>query len=315
MVCPAVPVQIPPQGTALRTPFPGGRATGQDRMARPLAVFLCIMLLSIWTGDGAALQALQEPEGATPSARGRWVAQKVEDRETGRDAQFTLRMRLYDCRDRMRERSLSLLTLRAAEQGTDGDRTLIRMTYPNDVAGIGFLVWEHPEADDERFLYLPSLGRTRRIAVSEAQDSFVGSDFTYEDIGGREFAAYTYRLHADADPQPTWTAADGATYPVYRLESRSRDLSVRFPRIVSLVRRDNFVVVGAEVYNQRGDLQKRFDVKRLEQVDGYWTAFEMAMQDFLQETRTELVIEHAAYDTGISADAFTRRELERGRLP
>ena len=37
------------------------------------------------------------------------------------------------------------------------------------------------------FLFLPALGRVRRIAGSERQESFVGSDFTYEDIGGREF--------------------------------------------------------------------------------------------------------------------------------
>ena len=76
----------------------------------------------------------------------------------------------------------------------DGDRLLIRFTYPNDIRGTGFLVWEHPNSDDERFLYLPSLGRVRRIAGTEAQESFVGSDFTYEDIGGREFDDYTLRV-------------------------------------------------------------------------------------------------------------------------
>ncbi len=227
-----------------------------------------------------------------------------------------MRMRLYDRRDRVRERALTLLSMRGgAGRPVDGDRTLIRFTYPNDIDGTGFLVWEHPDAEDERFLYLPSLGRTRRIAGSEAQESFVGSDFTYEDIGGREFDDYDYVLVDEAGTPAVWKAADGSTHPAHRLESRSKDPNARYPRVVSLVRQDNFVVVGAEIYNRRGGVQKSFEVLRLEQVDGYWTTLEMKMTDLVQNTRTELVFEDVAYDVGLSADTFTRRELERGRRP
>src|SRR5688500_7856168 len=173
---------------------------------------------------------------AQPTAE--WVARQIQARETGRDSRAELRMRLHDRQGRVRERALTLLTLRGAKGS--GDRTLIRFTYPNDIRDTAFLVWEHPGADDERFLYLPALGRVRRIAGAETQDSFVGSDFTYEDISGREFDSYTYAMvEADA----TWTAPDGQRAPAYRIESRARDAQARFPRIVSTIRKDNFVVV------------------------------------------------------------------------
>jgi hypothetical protein len=190
-----------------------------------------------------------------------------------------------------------------------GDRTLIRFSEPNDIKGTAFLVWEHPNADDERFLFLPSLGRARRIASEETQGSFVGSDFTYEDIGGREFESYTYRLIGDG---ATWTGADGAAHKVYTLESRSRDANARFPRVVSSVRQDNFVVVKADIYNKRDEIQKTYEVRRLEKTDGYWTALEMRMADLLARTSTELVMERVEYDVGLTADHFSRRELERG---
>ena len=82
-------------------------------------------------------------------------------------------MRLFDRQGRMRERTMTLVTLRGT--GARGDRVLTRFTYPNDIRGTSFLVWEHPAADDERFLYLPALGRVRRIAGAEKQESFVGS--------------------------------------------------------------------------------------------------------------------------------------------
>src|SRR3982751_5505985 len=128
------------------------------------------------------------------------IARRVQDRDTGRDSRAEMRMKLFDRHGRVRERAMTIVTLRGhdhpgvAPSAPDGDRLLIRFTYPNDIRGTSFLVWEHPKSDDERFLYLPSLGRVRRIAGTETQESFVGSDFSYEDIGGREFDDYTYTL-------------------------------------------------------------------------------------------------------------------------
>src|SRR5215217_3601919 len=144
------------------------------------------------------------------------VARKIQDRDTGRDSRFTMRMKLSDRHDRVRERLLDVITLRgrtapgAPSTAPDGDRLLIRFNYPNDIKGTSFLVWEHPSAEDERFLYLPSLGRVRRIAGAETQESFVGSDFTYEDIGGREFDDYTYAL---VEENASWSPSAGAARP------------------------------------------------------------------------------------------------------
>jgi hypothetical protein len=231
------------------------------------------------------------------------IARNVQDRDTGRDSRAELRMKLFDRRGRARDRSLTLLTLRR----TDGDRSLIRFTYPNDIRGTGFLVWEHPQGEDERFLYLPSLGRVRRIAGSEAQESFVGSDFSYEDIGGREFDDYSYAL---LDDNSSWTAPGGQPRPAYRLESRRKDATVEFPRVVSLVLKDSFVVVQADVYNRRNEKQKVYTVGRLDQVQGIWTVLASVMTNDLDRTRTELAVDKIAYNTGVTESAFSRRELE-----
>ena len=250
------------------------------------------------------------------------VARRVQDRETGRDSRQTLRMKLVDRRDRVRERALEVTTLRgrdapgAPAAAPDGDRLLIRFTYPNDIRGTGLLVWEHPAAEDERFLYLPSLGRVRRIAGSETQDSFAGSDFTYEDIGGREFDDYTYAFSGADGESAAWTPpAGGPPRPAWRLESRRRDPSVTFPRVVSLVLKDSFVVVHADIYNRRDERQKVYAVRRLEPIDGIWTVMDSEIANQLEKTRTQLVVEKADYNVGLKEADFTRRELERGARP
>ena len=244
------------------------------------------------------------------------IARRIQDRDTGRDGRSAMRMRLYDRRGRARERALTMLTLRGRGPGRsapgapEGDRLLIRFTLPNDIRGTSFLVWEHPDADDERFLYLPSLGRVRRIDGSEAQESFVGSDFTYEDIGGREFDEYTYAL---VDENASWTAPSGGTArPAWRLQSTRKDESAEFPRVVSLVLKDSFMVVAADIYNRRSEKQKTYTVRRLEQVQGIWTALDAEMSNALEQTRTELVVETSEYNVGLKDADFSRRELERG---
>ena len=166
----------------------------------PRASIVILAVCVLWSFEWRSAR------GQSPSADD--IARRVQDRDTGRDARSTFRMKLVDRRGRVRERAMTLISLRGRgnpgvpDTAPDGDRLLIRFTHPSDIRGTSFLVWEHPSSEDERFLYLPSLGRVRRIAGAETQESFVGSDFTYEDIGGRELDEYTYAL---IDQQASWS--------------------------------------------------------------------------------------------------------------
>jgi Outer membrane lipoprotein-sorting protein len=277
------------------------------RLVLPCLSLACLALPSV-----AAQPA--PPSRLTADA----VARRIQDRDAGRDSKFTMRMKLADRHERIRERVLEVATLRgrqapgAAPGAPDGDRRLIRFSYPNDIRGTSFLVWEHPSAEDERFLFLPSLGRVRRIAGSETQDSFVGSDFTYEDIGGRELDEYTYSFSGADAENVSWSEPGGQPRPAWRLESKRKDASAQFPRVVSLVLKDSFVVVQADVFNRRTERQKVYTVRRLERIEGIWTVMDSEMADLSGKTRTGLVVETADYNVGLTDADFSRRVLERG---
>jgi hypothetical protein len=259
------------------------------------------MALALVTHPEAATGRGQAGKTPTPD----WVAVQVQDRDTGRDSRAELGMRLYDRQGRVRERAMTLLTRRAS--GTSGDRMLIRFTYPNDIRNTAFLVWEHPGAEDERFLYLPALGRVRRIASDEKQDSFVGSDLSYEDIGGRELADYEYAFTA-ADS--SWTAPDGTRHDAWSLESSAKDANAKYPRAVSLVLKDRFIVVHADIFNRRQEREKTYDVRQLGQVDGIWTVLDLVVVNERDRTRTELTTRSIRYNVGLTENDFTRRQLE-----
>lgn len=267
-------------------------------------------LVTLVAACGLAATAAPPPQAAPaapPEGSAEWVAARIDARDTGRDSRLAMTMRLVDRQGRARERTLVITTLAAA--GARGDRVLVRFLGPADIRGTGFLVWEHAQKDDERFLYLPALGRVRRIAGAEAQESFVGSDLSYEDIGGRKLSDYTYKM---AETSATWTDAQGTAHPAWRIESMAKDASARYPRTLSLVRKDAFVIVEAQVFNRRGEREKQYTVSRLDRLGGIWTVMDATMANEATRTRTTLVVSDARYNTGLAEDAFSRRELEQG---
>jgi hypothetical protein len=254
------------------------------------------------------LIALLTASLAAPAAQdsAEWVARQVRDRNTGRDSRAEMRMRLFDRQGRVRERVLTMLRLRG-EKGK-GDRALLRFTYPNDIRNTAFLVWEHPGVeDDERFLYLPALGRVRRIAGQEKDESFVGSDLSYEDIGGRDISDYTYAFTAD---DTSWTAPDGTRLPAWLLESKAKDPNAQLPRSVSFVLKERFIITAADVFNRRNERVKHFEVRRLERIEGIWTALDVVMSNERDNTRTELTTTSIDYNVGLTEEDFSRRQLE-----
>src|SRR5688572_13323775 len=198
---------------------------------------LLVLRRPLTAGAGSPLgvpSAIRRAERAAASGRGRqaavtadWIARQVDERDTGRDSRLTMQMRLFDRQGRARERTLRVDGLRGRSGG--GDRVLVRFTYPNDIAGTGFLVWERPGGDDDRFLFLPALARVRRITGAERQESFVGSDFTYEDIGGRALDDYTYTL---VQEDGSWLDSFGVRHPAWRLESKARDADALYPKVI-----------------------------------------------------------------------------------
>ena len=75
------------------------------------------------------------------------------------------------------------------EYGKDiNDLTSMVMIFntPASVKDTRFLQIENKDKDDDKFIYLPTLKQTRRIAASEGTKSFMGTDATYDDMSSRE---------------------------------------------------------------------------------------------------------------------------------
>ena len=228
-----------------------------------------------------------------------WVARQVDQRDTGRDASLEMEMHLVDKKGIQRLRRLFIVR----KNFGGSDKFFLKFTYPNDIEGTAFLVWEHEDDDSERFLFLPEIGRVRRIASREKDENFAGTDFSYEDISGRRFTDYTYKLVRES------YSYNGRE--CYVLGSYPKEKNPRFPKVISLVRKDNFVPIKAGYYNKHGKLAKNYEVISLEIVDGVWTPLEMVMENTVTGHKTTISVKKVRYNQGIPDDRFTRSELKR----
>jgi hypothetical protein len=227
------------------------------------------------------------------------IAKKVDRRERGKDAEVFLEMILIDKKDKVRRRKLKIF--RKDYEGKD--KLLLKFLYPKDIKGTSFLVWEHKGRDNERFLYLPALGRIRRIATSQREENFAGSDFSYEDISGWKLEDYRYRL---INEKELYQGRE-----CFLLAYHSKDNDAKYPMIKVWIRKDNFVNVRSEYFNRRGELEKVFKVLDLKKIEGIWTPLKLLMENLKSKHKSIIKVEKIKYNQNIGDRLFTKREMKR----
>ena len=52
----------------------------------------------------------------------------------------------------------------------------------------------HVNDDDDQWLYLPALGRVKRISSSNKSGSFMGSEIAFEDFSGNDYRKYEWEF-------------------------------------------------------------------------------------------------------------------------
>jgi outer membrane lipoprotein-sorting protein len=216
------------------------------------------------------------------------VMAKVDDVVNGaRDQSSTMTIVLTDKGGAQKTRELQML-----QKGRD--KRLARFLAPADQRGIAFLSLP----DDVQYVYLPAFGKVRRVASHVKNTSFAGTDFTYEDMEAVRMADRW---------QPRIQKEEQGSI-VLELTLRPGKSS-QYSRILLWVRADIFYPVKMEQYDRSGKLVKVLTRDKLQQVQGYWTAFETTMQDVQKQHVTKMTITQVALDAGVPDSAFTERAL------
>ncbi len=265
-------------------------------MARKI-VLLCLTFLLMTSGFiGPACAQSAE-------LTGRDIALKVYDRPDGDDQRGIMHMTLINRRGRTRERTLLSFS---KEYGKDS-KSLMFFQSPADVKGTGFLQYDYddPDQEDDRWLYLPALKKVRRISGSSKNDYFMGTDFTYDDMGNRAVEEDHHKLlrEEEVDSLKCWV-----------LESTPKDEDYMYSRTVRWIRQDALLPVKVEFYDRHGNLLKALTIPDIRKQDGFWAMFRMEMDNLQEKHKTILEIEEIHYNVGLKDNLFRVSTLERGRI-
>lgn len=219
----------------------------------------------------------------------------------GKDFKARMIMKLISGGGQERTRELTMLRKNSGAPGGD-QKYFIYFFQPADVKDMTFMVYKYPDRDSDRWLFIPSLNMVRRIAAQDKRSSFVGSDFSYEDVSGRNLNDDSHSLEKEEK--------SGAR-DCYVIKSVPRKGDVEYNYKLSWIDKVNFLPLKEEYYDKRNELYKVFTADEVKDVKGFPTVTRRTMKNTQSGHRTEVSFTKADYNSGIPENIFTERFLKQ----
>ena len=236
------------------------------------------------------------------------IVNKVDTRDDGDNGIGTMKMILIDKHKNRRVRDMK----KYSKDFGEDIYSAIFFLSPSDVKNTAFLTYDYDDGakDDDQWLYLPALKKSKRIASNDKSASFMGSDFTYSDMTSRNIEDYSYKLAKEAKV---------GLHKVWVIESKPKTQKTidetGYTKSYMFVRQDNFVVIRALHFMTDDGKKKYMDVKKLEQIDGIWVATEIEMKTKKGKKTlhtTILKFNDVKFNQGLDDNFFTVRQIEKG---
>lgn len=229
------------------------------------------------------------------------IVENVYNRPTGKDQTGKLTMTLINSRGDQRVRVIRQFV---KDLGTM-EKKIMFFISPADVRNTSFMNWSYDKAgkDDDQWIFLPALKKIKRISSDSKSDYFMGSDFTYDDLGDR---------HPENDTHKLLREEKFNDEDCYVIESIPNEEEYMYSRTVTWVIKDKWIGQKKEFYDEDGELLKRLSVKKYEKIKEYWIIITSEMHNVQKKHTTKMELADLKLDTGIPVNKFTERMMIRG---
>ncbi|MDR1353505.1 MAG: outer membrane lipoprotein-sorting protein [Treponema sp.] len=187
------------------------------------------------------------------------------------------------------------------------DRLMIVFQQPAAVRGTRFLTLEKAAGSKDQWIYLPSLGKVRRIAASEGSSSFMGTDMSYDDLN-----AQSRRSDEDTHTLLREEPYNGAS--CYVIQSVPKDSAYQYGKMILWIDKTTLVNYKIEMYDRRGTLVKLMESSGFHAVQGYLTPAEIKVSTLVAGTSTTIHTDIIKYGDPVPEGVFTTAYLETGRV-
>jgi hypothetical protein len=194
-----------------------------------------------------------------------------------------------------------------SKDGPNGARSIIVFLQPASIAGSRFLTMENKNAPDDRWIFMPNLGKVRRMAASEGSGSFMGTDFSFDDI------ASTSRS-ADLDTHTFLKEENLGATPCYVIQSVPKDGAYQYSKMVQWIAKDTSIVMKIELYDKRNTLIKTVEMSGIKTIQDKTTVTVTKMTTHAAGTSTTITNEIVKYNDPVPEGVFTTSFLETGKV-
>ena len=257
-----------------------------------------LLLAAISTALARSQETQNTLKTQVPPLTAREIAQKVYDRELGDDVTTTGSMALISKNGRTRLREF---TIHGKDYGPD-IKQLVRFMTPADIAGTGFLSLEKEDGTTEQFLFLPALGRTRRIVSSQKNRSFVNTDFTYEDMQRRPVDNWQHTLNGCEQIN------NSECFIITSTAKPTTDTA--YSQVKSWIAKDSFMPMKVKFWNKKGKHTKTYQVQTFKNIQNIMTETEVVMENLEKGHKTIIKNNSVTYNQNLADIIFSKRHLE-----
>jgi len=188
------------------------------------------------------------------------------------------------------------------ERAGSRDYQLFQFLEPADVRGTSLLTHQDPKGDDSQWLYLPELRRVKRISSSGKTGSFMGSEFTYEDVGGNTLDRFKYTKLADDNYKGK---------PCYVLEKTPTYANSGYTKIKMWISKDANLVLRQDFFDRKNSLLKIMTFDGHKQYGSTWRSQKISVENLQTKKKSVLEFTSRKMKSGLSNDLFTERNLQR----
>jgi hypothetical protein len=193
-----------------------------------------------------------------------------------------------------------------SKDGPNGSRMLIVFQRPASVAGARFLTMDNASGGEDRWIFLPSLGKIRRVAASEGGGNFMGTDFSYDDISSLD-------RKIDMDTHTLLREETLNEKPCYVIQSVPKDSGYQYSKTITWIDKVQSLIYKSEMYNRRNELTKVMEMSGYKDVQGRLTPAQTKVSTLSAGTSTTIYMDIIKYDDPIPEGVFTTAYLETGR--
>ncbi len=200
-------------------------------------------------------------------------------------------------------------------------KDLVIFTTPQ-VKGMGTLTWTYMSLgrQQDSWLWIPSLRKIRKISTANSDDSFLGADFTVEDILTRRFGDETYTLIGEENFKGYTCKFDKKVYykdePCFIIEAKPKRSPWYYSKRILWVTKNFGCGIYEEKYDAKGKIfTNLFKYFQIFNVDGKEYPVQIIIEgtDLRSGHRTTIVNSDVKLDQGLSERLFTETNLMQSR--